>query len=105
MSRYNQMGLVEVEQFETNAIEGETPVRVDTVTARRYTTWEDDDSRTYVVPAGDTFMTIANREYGDHSLGWLLADFNPEIKYPLDLAKGDVIRIPSVDYATALAGM
>lgn len=50
--------------------------------------------QTYVVSPGDTFENIAARLYGDSSQYWRIADINPQIKFPLDLEVGTVIRIP-----------
>lgn len=48
----------------------------------------------YTVRPGDTFDTLAAALYGDSGQYWRLADLNPQIKNPLDLKAGDVIRIP-----------
>jgi len=50
--------------------------------------------QTYMVGPGDTFENIAARLYGDSSQYWRIADINPQVKFPLDLAAGTVIRIP-----------
>lgn len=50
--------------------------------------------QTYVVSPGDTFENIAARLYGDSSQYWRIADLNPQVKFPLDLKVGTVIRIP-----------
>lgn len=48
----------------------------------------------YTVRPGDTFENLAAKLYGDSAQYWRLADLNPQIKFPLDLKAGDVIRIP-----------
>lgn len=50
--------------------------------------------QTYRTAPGDTFENIAARVYGDSSQYWRIADINPQIKFPLDLTPGTVIRIP-----------
>lgn len=49
----------------------------------------------YTVRAGDTVERISARLFGTTDRYWEIADINPQIKYPLGLALGDVIRIPS----------
>ena len=48
----------------------------------------------YTVRPGDTFENLAAKLYGDSAQYWRLADLNPQIKFPLDLKAGDIIRIP-----------
>ena len=50
--------------------------------------------RTYRVKAGDRIDTIAHQAFGDANRWWEIADLNPQIKFPLDLTPGDVLRIP-----------
>jgi len=50
--------------------------------------------QTYMIGPGDTFENIAARLYGDSSQYWRIADINPQVKFPLDLEAGTVIRIP-----------
>lgn len=50
--------------------------------------------RLYTVRQGDTLESIAARLLGSTSRYWELADLNPQVKFPLDLSAGDVIRIP-----------
>lgn len=55
------------------------------------------DAATYTVSEGETFESIAHREYGSlggSDLWWVLAMYNPHIFYPLDMSAGDVIEIP-----------
>lgn len=48
----------------------------------------------YTVKSGDTVENIAAKVYGDPTQFWRIADINPQIKFPMDLAPGMVIRIP-----------
>ena len=50
--------------------------------------------RTYRVKAGDRIDTIAHQAFGDPNRWWEIADLNPQIKFPLDLVPGDVLRVP-----------
>lgn len=49
---------------------------------------------TYVVRAGDTLESIATRALGNPRRYWELADINPQIKFPLDISVGTVLRLP-----------
>lgn len=49
----------------------------------------------YRVVAGDRIDTIAASFYGDGTLWWMIADANPEIIDWLDLAVGEIIRVPN----------
>ena len=44
--------------------------------------------------ATDTLETIAARQLGDESRYWEIADINPQIKFPLDITLGTVLRLP-----------
>lgn len=48
----------------------------------------------YVVREGDTLESVARRSLGSSDRWWEVADLNPQIKYPLSLTVGDVIRLP-----------
>jgi nucleoid-associated protein YgaU len=48
----------------------------------------------YTVQSGESLESIAAKIYGDPTQFWRIADLNPQIKFPLDLASGMVIRIP-----------
>ena len=48
----------------------------------------------YTVSAGETLESIASKIYGDPTQFWRIADINPQIKFPIDLVPGTVIRIP-----------
>lgn len=48
----------------------------------------------YTVRDGDTLERIAKKALGSTLRYWEIADMNPQIKYPLDLSVGDVIRVP-----------
>jgi len=56
-------------------------------------------SRQYRVKAGDTFESIAAREYGDGNKWYVLAGVNPQVFFPLDLEAGEEITIPPRFYA------
>lgn len=49
----------------------------------------------YTVRDGDTLERISARLFGTTERFWEIADINPQFKFPLGLAVGDVIRIPS----------
>jgi nucleoid-associated protein YgaU len=48
----------------------------------------------YTVKAGDTLENIASRRLGSQRRYWEIADINPQIKFPIDLQPGTVLRIP-----------
>lgn len=48
----------------------------------------------YTVREGDTLERIAARLLGTTERYWEIADLNPQIKFPIDIDTGDVIRIP-----------
>ena len=48
----------------------------------------------YSVKIEDTLEGLATQIYGDPSLWWRITDLNPQIRFPLDLQPGMVIRIP-----------
>jgi len=48
----------------------------------------------YTVRDGDTLERIASRRFGTTERYWEIADLNPQIKFPIDLEVGDVIRLP-----------
>jgi|DEB0MinimDraft_6_1074348.scaffolds.fasta_scaffold62950_2 nucleoid-associated protein YgaU len=48
----------------------------------------------YTVREGDTFESISARILGTTERFWELADMNPQIKFPLDIEVGTVLRIP-----------
>lgn len=49
----------------------------------------------HTVREGDSLETISRRVLGTARRYWEIADLNPQIKFPLDLTPGAVIRIPS----------
>lgn len=49
----------------------------------------------YTVKAGDTLERIALRSLGSTRRAWEIADLNPQVKFPIQLSVGDVIRVPS----------
>jgi hypothetical protein len=59
-------------------------------------------SRRYRVTAGDTFESIAAREYDDGNKWYILAIVNPHVFFPLDLEPGEEILIPPRTYAELL---
>lgn len=48
----------------------------------------------YTCKSTDTLETIAARQLGDESRYWEIADINPQIKFPLDVDLGTVLRLP-----------
>lgn len=61
----------------------------------------------YAVAGGETFESIAYREYptiGGPGVWWVLATVNPEIIYPLDLQAGDKIRLPPSGWVEQFLG-
>jgi hypothetical protein len=50
---------------------------------------------TYVVREGDTIENIATRYMGNPSRYWEVADMNPQVKFPLDLTTGMLLRLPA----------
>lgn len=47
----------------------------------------------------DTMESLARRIYGDGGKWYIIADANPEIFWPLDLAPGTTLRIPQAQIA------
>ncbi len=45
---------------------------------------------------GDTFSLLAKKYLGDEYLYWMVADINPQVKFPDSIAIGTQIRIPFV---------
>lgn len=55
-------------------------------------------SRTYTVyttKQGDTMESIATRYLGSPLRFWEIADANPQVKFPLDLGVGTLLRLPA----------
>jgi nucleoid-associated protein YgaU len=50
---------------------------------------------TYVVQQGDTLEGLAFRHLGSAKRYWELADLNPQVKFPLDLEVGMLLRMPT----------
>lgn len=50
--------------------------------------------RQYMVKVTDNIQLLAYRALQDPTQWWTLADANPHIRYPMDLAMGDLIHIP-----------
>jgi nucleoid-associated protein YgaU len=48
----------------------------------------------YTLTYGDTLESLAAKLYGDPGQWWRLADVNPQIAFPLDIAPGTEIRVP-----------
>lgn len=48
----------------------------------------------YTVVSGDTLESISTRLLGDPLRFWEIADLNPQIKFPLDISEGTVLRVP-----------
>jgi hypothetical protein len=44
---------------------------------------------------GEDFTSIAEETLQDPTKWWVVADANPHIRHPFDLAPGDAIRLPS----------
>jgi prophage DNA circulation protein len=63
----------------------QTASRVDTSVSRAIT---------YTCRSFDRLETIAARQLGDESRYWEIADLNPQIKFPLDITIGTVLRLP-----------
>lgn len=50
--------------------------------------------RQYMVKMTDNIQLLAYRALQDPSQWWLIADANPHVRYPMDLAMGNLIYIP-----------
>lgn len=95
-SRYVKVGML---QIEDSAGEGAEVYKLRSTTVLPVDL--PDDWQSVVVQPGETFEYLAERiwsELGGAELWWVLADCNPEIMYPLDVAAGDVIRVPSASW-------
>jgi hypothetical protein len=55
------------------------------------------DDRSHIVIAGDRIDLIAYRYLGDARLWWIICDYN-DIFFPLELAPGTELRIPSREH-------
>jgi nucleoid-associated protein YgaU len=65
---------------------GQTATRTPTGTAK-YTL--------YTVREGDTLERVSANLFGTTERYWEIADINPQLKFPMGLSVGDVIRIPT----------
>jgi nucleoid-associated protein YgaU len=54
---------------------------------------------THQVRQGESIDLIARRRLGDEQLWWRVLDANP-LRYPLDLAPGEQLRLPDPGQAT-----
>jgi len=54
-------------------------------------------TKRHTIQQGDTFFSLAEKNYGSHNLWTILADANAHLFWPLDLEPGEVITIPT-DY-------
>jgi len=48
----------------------------------------------YTVRAGDTLDGLAHRMYSDATQYWRIVDLNPQLRFPLGLVPGTIIRLP-----------
>lgn len=48
----------------------------------------------YVAKVGDRFDKLAQRFFSDPTKWWVIADLNPEVRWPGDIPANTVIRIP-----------
>ena len=48
----------------------------------------------YTLKYSDTLESLAAKLYGDPGQWWRIADVNPQISFPLDMAPGVEIRVP-----------
>lgn len=48
----------------------------------------------YTAREGDTLEIIATKVLGNPLRYWEIADLNPQIKFPLDISVGTVLRVP-----------
>lgn len=87
---YDEAGAVEVDE---NGVQ---------ILASRDTTYmlatlplPDPPDADHVLKVTDTFDTLATDTLGGADRWWLIADANPQIRYPLDWTPGQVINMPS----------
>lgn len=69
---------------------------------RETTTTDVSGFRRHTVQAGETFETLAFKQYGDARKWYVLADANPQVFWPLDLEAGQLILIPPPSYAAVV---
>ncbi len=69
-----------------NDVTGQSASRLDPP-VRGYTT--------YVVRQGDTLENLATKYLGSPKRYWELADMNPQVKFPLDITVGMLLRLPT----------
>lgn len=50
--------------------------------------------RQYMVKETDNIQLLSYRALQDPTRWWVIANANPQIRYPLDLQMGDVIHLP-----------
>lgn len=50
--------------------------------------------RQYMVKETDNIQLLAYRSLQDPTQWWVVADANPHIRYPMDLAMGNLVHIP-----------
>lgn len=94
-SRYMVFGVEPFKRYAPGSTGAVPSTRTDLATTQRYTSWTASASAiAHVARPGETFLSLAQQYYGDQSKWWVIADHNPEVQYPLDLASGDSIVIP-----------
>lgn len=102
-SRYNLMGTSSRQQYEEGAVDVRDSVRSDVITAARYTSWlAPEGSQEYVLGPGESLTMLAETLYGDQKLWWVIADFNPQYPFPLDIVEGSVLKLPSAEVIAGL---
>lgn len=59
-------------------------------------------TKVHAVVEGETFQDIALKYYHTPEMWYVLADANPQIFYPADLAVGDSVFVPPIQIAREL---
>ena len=61
-----------------------------------------DGSIPYTVQAKDTMESLAFKHYGDGNKWYVIAEVNPQVFWPLNLRKGELIYIPPKSHAAVV---
>jgi hypothetical protein len=68
------------------------------IVIRRPAVWFNQPYSSKQVVSGDTMPMLASQRYGgDATAYWRIADMNPQVACPDDLAPGEVVQLPIIE--------
>jgi len=83
-----------------------TALRLDVVQPERPTSWAAIVGSTpYITKQDDNFLDLATSTYGDPRKWSVIADFNPEVFYPLDLVEQTTLVLPPPDVISEVSSL